>query len=162
MDPFFTGALYVLTAILLGISFRKDRGKTMRSFQKAWNMFVNVLPQFLAILLLVGLLLAAITPGTIKQVVGAESGFGGMILAALLGAVTLVPVLVAFPVAAGLLQSGAGVPQIVVFISTLTMVGIVTLPVEIKYLGKKAAVLRNVLSFLFAFVTASLMGMVPL
>ena len=71
MDPFFTGILYVLTAILLGISFRKDRGKTMRSFRKAWNMFVNVLPQFLAILFLVGLLLTAVTPGTIKQVVGA-------------------------------------------------------------------------------------------
>ena len=76
----------------------------------------------------------------------------------MLGAVTLVPVLVAFPVVARLLQNGAGVTQTAVFISTLTMVGFVTLPMEIKYLGKKAAVLRNALAFLFSFAAAFLIG----
>jgi len=38
------------------------------------------------------------------------------------------------------------------------MVGFVTLPMEIKYLGKKAAVLRNALAFLFSFAAAFLIG----
>lgn len=160
MDAFFSVVLYAVTVVLLGVSFCRDRMKTMRALKKAWSMFIHVLPQFIAILLLVGLMLTAVTPETIRRVIGAQSGFPGMVFAALLGAIALVPVLVAFPVAAGLLQSGAGAAQIAVFISTLTMVGIVTLPLEIKYLGRKAAVLRNMLSFLFAFGSAFIVGMV--
>lgn len=158
MDNLFTYSLYGVTAVLLAISYVKDRNKTMLSLKRAWKMFINVLPQFISILFLAGLLLAAVSPETIQYVIGAQSGFRGMLTAALLGAVTLVPVLVAFPVAARLLQNGAGVTQTAVFISTLTMVGFVTLPMEIKYLGKKAAVLRNALAFLFSFAAAFLIG----
>ena len=158
MDNLFTYSLYGVTAVLLTISYVKDRNKTMLSLKRAWKMFINVLPQFISILFLAGLLLAAVSPETIQYVIGAHSGFRGMLTAALLGAVTLVPVLVAFPVAARLLQNGAGVTQTAVFISTLTMVGFVTLPMEIKYLGKKAAVLRNALAFLFSFAAAFLIG----
>ena len=156
MDNLFTYSLYGVTAVLLTISYVKDRNKTMLSLKRAWKMFINVLPQFISILFLAGLLLAAVSPETIQYVIGAQSGFRGMLTAALLGAVTLVPVLVAFPVAARLLQNGAGVTQTAVFISTLTM--FVTLPMEIKYLGKKAAVLRNALAFLFSFAAAFLIG----
>ncbi len=158
MDSVFTFSLYGVAAVLLGVSFAKDKKKTTLSLKKAWKMFINVLPQFVAILLLVGLLLAVVTPETIQRVIGAESGLAGMLIASLLGAVTLVPVLVAFPVAAELLNNGAGVAQIAVFISTLTMVGFVTMPMEIKYLGKKAAVLRNALSYLLAFAAAFVIG----
>ncbi len=160
MDNIFTYALYGLAAVLLGISFVKDRKKTTLSLKRAWKMFIGVLPQFVAILLLVGLLLAVVTPETIQRVVGTESGFAGMLVASLLGAVALVPALIAFPIAAELLRGGAGIAQIAVFISTLTMVGFATLPMEIKYLGKKAAVLRNVLAYLFAFAAAFLIGAV--
>jgi len=34
------------------------------------------------------------------------------------------------------------------------MVGIVTLPMEIKYFGRKAAVMRNLLAFFFSFTVA--------
>jgi len=36
------------------------------------------------------------------------------------------------------------------------MVGIVTVPVEIKYLGKKATFIRNILTFIFSYI--KLMG----
>lgn len=158
MDAVFTCSLYGVTVVLLGISFVKDKKKTALSLKRAWKMFINVLPQFAAILLLAGLLLVVVTPETIRQVIGAESGFAGMLITSLLGAIALIPALIAFPVAAELLNNGAGITQIAVFISTLTMVGFVTLPMEIKYLGKKAAVLRNVLAFLSAFATAFFIG----
>ncbi|HEY9061859.1 MAG TPA: hypothetical protein VIO64_15335 [Pseudobacteroides sp.] len=44
------------------------------------------------------------------------------------GSITLIPCFVAFLLAAALLKSGAGFMQIAVFISTLMMVGIVTIP----------------------------------
>jgi len=160
MDRVFTYSLYGVALVLLVVSFVKDKGKTLLSLKRAWKMFINVLPQFVTILLLIGLLLAAIKPETIQRIIGAESGFLGMLLTSLLGSIVIVPVLIAFPIAADLLQSGAGVVQIAVFISTLTMVGFQTLPIEIKYLGKKTAWLRNVLSYLFAFITAFIIGVI--
>jgi len=38
------------------------------------------------------------------------------------------------------------------------MIGIVTLPLEIKELGKKVALLRNGISFVFAIIIALIMG----
>ena len=160
MDSVFTWSLYGVAAVLLGLSRMRDKKKTKQALKRAWTMFLNVLPQFVAILLLVGLLLAVVTPQTIQHVIGAESGFTGMLTAALLGSVALVPVLIAFPIASELLAGGAGMPQIAVFISTLTMVGFVTLPMEAKTLGNKAAILRNVLAFAFSFVTAVILGAV--
>ena len=160
MNFIFTCSLYGAAAVLLGISFVKDRRKTALSLKRAWKMFINVLPQFSAILLTVGLLLATVTPQAIQRVIGTESGFSGMLITSLLGAVALVPVLIAFPVAAELLKNGAGITQIAVFISTLTTVGIITLPMEARYLGKKVAILRNVFAYLFAFFCALVMGVV--
>ena len=50
--------------------------------------------------------------------------------------------------------------QIAAFVSSLMMVGIVTLPVEIRYFGKRLAIMRNVLAFLFSFIVAFVIGTV--
>ncbi len=158
MIELFTFSLYGLAAVLLGISFLKDQGKTLCSLKKAGKMFVHVLPQFLSILILTGFLLAVLSPETIRGLIGEYTGFVGMLLSSFIGAITLVPVMIAFPIVAQLLHSGAGIAQAAVFLSALTTVGIVTLPMEIQYLGKKAAILRNTLAFLLSFVVACLMG----
>ena len=54
-------------------------------------MFINVLPQFIAILLLMGLILAVIDPGTIQHIIGTESGVTGMLISSVLGMVAFVP-----------------------------------------------------------------------
>ncbi|PKM87171.1 MAG: permease [Firmicutes bacterium HGW-Firmicutes-12] len=154
MDLFFTYYIYVVTVGFLVLSFVKDRKKTILALIKSWKMFLTVLPQFIAILLLVGLLLAAVMPETIQNIIGAGSGVFGIVISSLVGAFSLVPVLIAFPIASELLKNGAGIMQMTVFISTLTTVGFVTLPLEVKYLGKKTAVLRNVLALVFSFVVA--------
>ena len=121
-------------------------------------MLTGVLPQFVAILLFVGLALAVLSPETIRRLIGEQTGFIGMLLASLVGAVLLVHVMVAFPIVSELLKSGAGIIQMAVFVSTLTTVGLITIPIETKYLGKKIAILRNMLAFAFSFLTAYLMG----
>lgn len=156
----FTAILYVLAAGLLLLSFLKDRKKTKMALKKAWKSFENILPQFLSILIIIGIMLAVLSPETISKLIGQQSGWIGMVIASLIGSITLIPGFVAFPLASSLLKSGAGFMQIAVFISTLMMVGIVTIPVEIKYFGKKATILRNALAFIFSFVVAIAIGVV--
>ena len=154
----FTAGLYLSAIVLLSISFLKDRSKTMTALQKAWKSLENIMPQFLSIMLIIGIMLAILSPQEISGLIGQESGWLGMIIAAIVGSITLIPGFVAFPLTAALLKSGAGLMQIAVFISTLMMVGIVTFPLEKEYFGFKVAILRNVLAFAFSFIVAIVMG----
>ncbi|WP_163195666.1 permease [Clostridium thermarum] len=155
-----TYILYGITIVLLIISYFKDKEKTRKSLKKAWKAFENILPEFLVVILLVGVLLAVLNPEEISKIIGSDSGWLGIVSAAIVGSVTLIPGFVAFPTAAMLLQRGAGYMQIGAFVSTLMMVGIVTMPVEIRYFGKKLTILRNILAFIFSFFVAYIIGLV--
>lgn len=153
-----TIALYVIAIAALAVSFAKSRQNTKLALKKAWKSFENILPQFLSILIIIGIMLAILTPEQISSMIGSESGWFGVIIASLIGAITLIPGFIAFPLAAALLKSGAGYMQIAAFISTLMMVGVVTMPVEMKFFGKKATLIRNAEAFVFSYIVAFVMG----
>lgn len=154
----FTYILYGLAAVGLLLSFLKDRQKTCLALKKAWKSFENILPQLLSIMLLVGIMLSVLNQEIISKLLGTESGIIGMAIAAAIGSITLIPGFVAFPLAASLLRAGAGYAQITMFITTLMMVGIITLPVETKYFGRKAAIRRNVIAFVYAVGISFVIG----
>ena len=154
----FTYVLYALALIGLTLSLFKDKNKTKMALKKAWKSFENILPQFLSILVIIGIVFAVLSPETITMLLGSNSGFLGVIGASLIGAITLIPGFVAFPLAAALLNNGAGYMQITAFVASLMMVGIVTLPLEIKTFGKKAAIIRNVSAYVFSLIAALIMG----
>ncbi len=156
----FTVTLYVLCGALLIVSFACDKGKTKQVLMKAWKSFENILPQFITIIVLIGIMLAVLSPEAISKVIGQKSGIIGMLLAGIIGSITLIPGFVAFPLGSALLQNGAGFMQIAVFLSTLMMVGVVTMPLEAKYFGMKATIVRNISAFLFSFIVAAVIGVV--
>lgn len=156
----FTYILYALAIVGLAISFFRDRQKTKQALLKAWKAFENILPQILTIFLVIGFALAIFPPEMIRTLLGSESGFWGILAAALVGSVTLMPGFVAFPLAAALLKSGAGYMQLAAFVSTLMMVGIVTIPIERKTFGLRATIARNAAAFVFSFAVAIVMGVV--
>lgn len=152
--------LYGTTLVLLIISFYKDKMKTKKALRKAWKAFENILPEFLVVITLVGVLIAVLNPQVISRIIGADSGWLGVVLATLVGSVTLIPGFIAFPTAALLLEGGAGYMQIGAFISSLMMVGFITIPVEMKYFGRKTTFLRNGLAYVFSYVVALVIGWV--
>jgi len=155
-----TYILYGITAVLVVVSLIKDRKKTKMAMKKAWKAFENILPVFLGMIVLVGLVLAFLDPPTISAIIGGSSGWLGVAVCSAIGAVTLIPGLIAFPTAALLITGGAGYMQIGAFISSLMMVGVITLPVEMKFFNKRTAILRNVMAFAFSFVVALVIGKV--
>ncbi len=146
--------LYIVALVFFIISALKDRDKTKIAFKKGIKALEGILPQFLTVLVFVAVVLAVFDAEMISRFVGEKSGLLGTIAAALIGAITLIPGFVAFPAAGELLRNGAGTVQIATFVSSLMMVGIVTLPMEIKYFGKRAAIARNSLAFIFSFIAA--------
>jgi uncharacterized membrane protein YraQ (UPF0718 family) len=156
----FTYVLYALAGTGLLVSFIKDKKKTKMALKKAWKSFENILPQLLAVMIIIGFALAVLSPQTISRVIGSESGLIGMIVAALIGSITLIPGFVAFPLAAALLENGAGYMQITAFVSTLMMVGVITIPTETNVLGKKLTLTRNIAAFAFSIAAALVMGVI--
>ena len=152
--------LYLTTALLLLLSLILNRQKTAKALKTGTMMFVNLLPPFLSVLMLVAVALTLVGPETIQRWLGENSGPMAYLAAALTGAITLIPGFVAYPMAGMLAKSGVAYPIIGVFITTLMMVGIVTLPLEKKFFGMKMALARNALNFAGALVIGLTMALV--
>jgi len=153
-----TVILALLTGIVLIVSFTLDRKKTILGLKKGGTMLFNILHPFLNVLILISIVLFFIPDSVVVKYLGADSGWFGFGIAAIIGSITLIPGPISYPLAAALLKQGATYAVVAVFITTLIMVGIVTLPLEIKYFGKKAAVLRNALNFIAAIIIGILIG----
>ena len=144
----------------LVISIFKSRPKTFETLRVARGLFGSILSQMIGIMALVGLLLAVIPPESIKRLLGGSSKFMSTLYGALIGTVTIIPGFIAFPLSKSLYGSGAYLMAIAAFITTLTMVGFATSPIEMKYFGKKFTLYRNVSSFILAMAIATGMGVI--
>lgn len=152
--------LWGVTGAALVLSLLKDKKRTFQSFKMAKGMMKGLIGQVTAILFLIGLLLTFIPPELIKQYLSSSNAFIATVISAVVGAITLIPAFVAFPLAGSLADAGVGVVPLVAFITTLTMVGFVTFPLERREFGTKFALTRNAISFIFAIIIALLMGVI--
>jgi len=154
----FIAILYGFTIIGLIFSFFKSREKTKKALKKALKSFGNLMPQLSGILVLIGIILSVMDRNMISSLIGENSGLFGFLISGIVGSITLIPGFVAMPLISSLLKSGAGYTQMTMFLSTLMIVGIVTLPLEIQYFGKKVTYKRNIACFFFSILIALIIG----
>lgn len=154
----FTIVFWVIAIVLIIISLIKNKQKTFAAMKKSKSMMGNMLSDIVAIIFLIGLVLTFIPPDTIKSVLGSANTFVSTVISAFVGSITLIPAFVAFPLVGSLVDAGASIVPAVAFLTTLTMVGVVTFPLEKKEFGTKFTLIRNALSFGFAIIIALTMG----
>lgn len=151
--------LLITTIFAVIVSFLFNRKKTLAGLKMGLRMFLNMLPPFITVLIGVAFVLALLPKETLTALMGSESGILGFAIAAVLGSIALIPGFVSYPLSAVLLKNGVGYPVVSVFITTLMMVGIVTLPLEKKYFGWRVALMRNGLCLAGALVIGALMSL---
>jgi uncharacterized membrane protein YraQ (UPF0718 family) len=156
----FTILFWIIAVILFVFSLVKSKETTVDAMKKSRRMMGSMIGEIVAIIFMIGLVLTFIPPETIKTVLGTSSTYISTFFSALVGSVTLIPAFVAFPLVGSLVDVGASIVPAVAFLTTLTMVGIVTFPLEKKEFGTKFAILRNLFSFGFAIIIALMMGVV--
>ncbi|MDZ7672576.1 MAG: permease [Halanaerobiales bacterium] len=147
-----------ITISLLGFTIFKNKEKAKKALVMALVKAVNVLPMLLVIIVLIGLIFGFIPPEMIRNYLGSNDSILQIVLASIFGAITLIPSIVALPLAGSLIEAGASYTPVAAFITTLTMVGFITLPIELKELGKKITILRNVFAFIFAIIISLIIG----
>lgn len=156
----FSLIVWIFAACLLLLSFLKNKDKTAKSLKVSWKFFSSMALLVLLTIWAIGFLISLLPPELISRIIGQDSGFKGVVLAALFGSVVLIQAFIAFPLAGSFLRQGASVTAIAAFVTTLVMVGVLTAPLEAKFFGKRFTLWRNSLSFIFAIVIALLMGVI--
>ncbi len=154
----FTITFWIIAIVLFVISIVKNKKKTFEAMKKSKGMMGNMMGEIVAIIFLIGLVLTFIPPETIKAILGSSNTIVSTFISAIVGSITLIPAFVAFPLVGSLVDAGASIVPAVAFLTTLTMVGIVTFPLEKKEFGTKFALVRNLLSFGFAIIISLVMG----
>ena len=151
--------LYLLSAICLIISFFVDKKKSFSALEIAWKKWKKIAPSFLIMITLVSIALSFVTDELISSFLTRSNHFWNTIIALGLGSISIMPGFIAFPLV-GILSS-KGVPYFVLagFTTTLMMVGIVTFPVEQKFLGAKVTILRNLVSLGIAVIILLVIGL---
>lgn len=144
--------------ILLLLSFLKSRDKSKKALKIAMFKGLGLAPQLISLVAVIGIIFAFLPPELIREFLGGEFSLIQVGAAALFGALMMIPSLIALPLAGSLIDAGASYTPVAAFITTLTMVGFVTIPVEVKELGKKITIYRNGLALIFAVVIAFMIG----
>jgi len=150
--------LYSVTGLALLISIIIDRKKTLTAIKISYKKFINIIPAFLTMLILVSIVLFFVSDKMISNYIGNNDNFIGVILASLFGSITLMPGFIAFPLCGILLKKGVSYMVLSAFTTTLMMVGILTYPIEKKYFGVKVTIMRNAISFFIALIVALSIG----
>ena len=151
--------LYGLTALALALSYAKNPAGTRQGVRLGLRSLVNLAPTLLGMVALVALGLALLPPDTLSDLFH-RSGLAGFAVIATVGSLVSMPAPVAFPLAGSLMRLGVSLPSLAAFITTLTMVGVVTAPLEVAHFGRRFTLVRQVLSFLLALSVGALMGVV--
>lgn len=152
--------LVSITAGCLLVSLWFDPKKTEQGIVRGIKMFLRLLPVLLIMLALVSIALFLIPNETLIRYMGEGSGGKGWLIAALLGSVSLIPGMIAFPLCSVLVQNGVAYSTIAVFVTTLMMVGFITLPLESRFFGLKTSLVRNGLSLAGALLIGFLMSLI--
>jgi len=150
--------LYIVTGLAVLISFIVNREKTLKAVRIAVKRFVNILPAFLIMLILISIVLFLVPDKVISDYLGVNNKFLGVLIASFLGSITLMPGFIAFPLCGILLKKGVLYMVLAAFTTTLMMVGILTYPIEKEYFGIRVTILRNVISLFIALVVAVMIG----
>ena len=152
--------LYGIALVGLIVSAFANIKKTKKVLIIAWKQFVKLLPILSVTLIFVSIVLFFLPDNVIAKYLGAENAFLGVVLAIVIGSVSLLPGFVTFPLCGLLLNQGVSYTVLAAFSTSLMMVGIITFPLEKKYFGTKLALIRNLSSLIIALIVSLAVGII--
>ena len=150
--------LFFIVFVLFLISFYKDKNKTKKALKIAYKKFVKIAFPFFLMILFVSMALSFFSENRIINLLQNSSIWLNSLFASLIGSISLMPGFIAYPLCGVLYQNGLPMMVITAFVTTLMMVGILTFPIERKYLGTKVAIIRIIMSLMISFMITIIVG----
>lgn len=141
----------ILVLALVGITYLSAGGDAVaKSFGEAGKLFVFVLPNLILGFTLAGFLMYWLPQELVARWLGAESGFRGILVGWLAGAITPGGPFTHFPILALLMAKGAQAGPVAAYIASWALIGVHRILIwEIPILGWRFVGIRLLASFLF-------------
>jgi uncharacterized membrane protein YraQ (UPF0718 family) len=136
---FLTGVALALAAV----AWRQGGAeKTLEGLVNGGQTLLSVTPLLIAAFLLAGLVQVLVSREVIERWLGSRSGWRGILLACLAGALIPGGPYVYYPLAGALLHSGAGLGALIAFVTAKNLWSVTRLPFEFALLGTQLTLIR--------------------
>jgi uncharacterized membrane protein YraQ (UPF0718 family) len=157
----FTAFLFAIAGLCLLIAWRRGDGTAAAATREAWGDFKHLLPRLAVGVIGAGFIAKALPQETVAAWLGPSSGGWGVALATLAGAATPGGPVVGFAIGAAALKAGAGVPQVVAYVTAWSLYTINRVLVwELPTMPPRFVLIRMIVSLPFPFVAAGLAWLV--
>jgi uncharacterized membrane protein YraQ (UPF0718 family) len=123
------------------------------SIYGAFKSFGSALPIFLGIILLLGLLRTYVTSQFISSIFKGKI-LSDTVLGSIFGSVSAGNAVSSYIIGGELLKQGISLYAVTAFVVAWVTVGMVQLPAEAAFLGRRFAFFRNILSFVLSIAVA--------
>ena len=144
-------------ATMLVWAMRPDKALAVLFVSKDYLLeMISILPP---VLVLCGLFDAWVPKRTVERLMGDASGIKGTSIAFLLGTVAMGPLYAAFPIGKSLLDKGASLYNVAVFLCVWASIKIPMILFEVKFLGAEFALMRLALTIPAILVIGALLNL---
>lgn len=132
-----------------------SKERLRKSARRTANSFLSMIPVFLGVFLLTGLVVKLIPWHSVARYFSKNSLLDSL-FGALVGSVSAGNPTASYVLAGELLENGVSLVAVTALIVSWVTVGVVQLPAEAVALGRRFAVWRNLVSFVFSIIIALL------
>jgi uncharacterized membrane protein YraQ (UPF0718 family) len=139
----------VLAIVFIFLAYHKGGEAHITGLKAAGNMILQVAPLLIFAFIIAGIIPLLVPQEQISRWIGTESGMRGILIGTAVGGFLPGGPYVSLPMAAGLLQVGAGVGTMVALLTGWSLLAFSRLPMEIGIMGWKFTVIRLVCTFFF-------------
>lgn len=124
------------------------------SFKKTYNSIKIAVPIIIGVFLLISLISPIMED--YYSIIFTNNYFLDPLIGAILGSISFGIPITSYIAGGELLKQGVSLLAISAFMLAWTTVGVAMLPLEIKYLGKKFAIIRNGINFILSIIISIL------
>jgi hypothetical protein len=130
----------------------------LESARRTLRSFSQMLPVLLGVLLLISLVNAAVPPATYAALFTGNALIDP-VLGAAFGSIAVGNPITSYIIGGELIAVHISLTAVTAFILSWVTVGLISLPAEMDILGKRFAIARNLVSFVFAIAIALLVDL---
>ncbi len=136
-----------------------DKEKIKKALLGATKSFQKAFPILVGVILLISLISVIISKEQLSLIFN-KNIYSNTFIAAILGSIFAGNPINSYILGGEFLSLGISLVAVTAFLISWVTVGIIQLPAEILMLGKKFAITRNILSFIFAIIIAILITLI--
>ena len=158
MQNLVTGIIMLtLTAGLYVIYLRNNRAKLKKAIQKGSKNLIQNSIRIFAIFVIIGILQNFLSKEAVSNFLIKFSGIKGIFTGTVTGAIMMGPVATGYPIGKYLLENGGTVALASSFLASWVMIGIISIPLELKNFGERFTITRNLFAFISVIIIALIM-----